>query len=75
MAQSGASNRVAMYGQLGEVKWHPVERLIGQRIMIVDLNLKRGPLIKRVIMAEFRTNGTHLNRPIVIQRRAFDTFL
>ena len=75
MARSGASDRVTLNDQVGEVKWQPVERLIGRRIVIVDLHLKHGPLIKRDIMAEFRTDRTHLNRPIAIQRRAFDTFL
>ena len=41
MARLGASDRVTINGQGGEVMWQPVEHPIVRKIMIVDLHLKR----------------------------------
>ena len=83
MAQSGASDRIAIDDQERDATWHIVERLIAREISTIDLHLIDGDAwrnwvhrivfnlshrSRRVTTVEIKSQKIHLMRPITIQR-------
>ena len=86
MAQSGASDQIAIDDQERDATWRIVERLIAREISTVDLHLIDGDTwqnrvhriafnlsirSRRVITVKIKSRKMHLMRLIAIQRQAF----
>ena len=85
MAQSGASDQIAMDDQERDATWRMVERSIAREISTVDLHLLDGDTwrnrvhqiafnlsrqSRRVITVEIKSRKMHMMRLIAIQRQA-----
>ena len=85
MAQSGASDQIAMDDQERDATWRMVERPIAREISTVDLHLLDGDTwrnrvhqiafnlsrrSRRVITVEIKSRKMHMMRLIAIQRQA-----